>query len=114
MAAAGCVLEAAVFDLGGVVRVPGAGAISQCFIITGVGIVIVDHGGNWRAAGKAIQNAAEKFGAILFLAGCGPVMLPRCPAVQELLQFLQVNGQPRRDPVQGHADGGTVGLAENG
>lgn len=54
MAAAGRVLEAAVFNLGGVIRVTWAGTVGQIGVVSGTGIGIVNDGGNGGAAGKAI------------------------------------------------------------
>ena len=114
MSAACRILEAAVFDLGGVVRMTGPGTVLEIFIVTGTGVLIVNHCGNGGTAGIAVQDACQKFRPVLLLPGCGPVVLTRCPAVEESLQFFQIYGKSRRDAVQGHADGRAVGLTENG
>ena len=85
MSAAGSILEAAVLDLGGVVRVTGPGTVFQILIISGAGIRIVDHGGNGCAAGVTVQDATQKFRFIFLFPGAGPVVLTRGPAVQKFL-----------------------------
>ena len=114
MAAAGVVLKPAVFYLRGIIRVAGAGAVAQIGVIAGAGIGIADDGGNGRAAGVAVQQAAQEFRPILLPARGGKIILPGRAAVEERLQALQIHGKPRRDAVQGHADGCAVGLAEDG
>ena len=88
MAAAGAVLVTAIFDLGGVVRVPWPGAVLQIGIIPGAGVVVADDGRNGCAAGLAVQQAAEEFRPVLLPPRGGKVVLPRCSALEELLQLL--------------------------
>ena len=58
MTAAGYVLIAAVFDLGGVVGMAGPGAVHEIGIVPGAGVFVADHGSNGRAAGEAVQHTA--------------------------------------------------------
>ena len=83
MAAAGCVLEAAVFNLGGVIRVTWAGTVGQIGIVSGTGIGIVNDGGNGGAAGKAIQDSRQKFRTVFFFPGGGPIVPAGGPAIQK-------------------------------
>ena len=92
----------------------GTGPVFQIGVIYGAGIFIADYGCNRCAAGKAVQNAAQKFRSVLFPAGSGPVILPRSPAIQKGLKLFWIHREAGRDPVQGHADGRTVRRAENG
>ena len=114
MSAAPVVLESAVFHIGGVVRVSGSGDGLEVGIVAGAGVSVVDHSGYGSTAGEAVINAPQEFRLVLFLAGCGPVVLSGGPAVKKGLQFFKIHGKPRRNAVQHHADGGSVGLAEYG
>ena len=69
MPAACRVLKAAILDLSGVVRVSRTGTVLQVGVVTGAGVFVADDRRNGRAAGEAVQNAAEEFGAVLFFPG---------------------------------------------
>ena len=114
MTAAGSILKAAVFDLGGVIRVTRPGTVGKASIVSGTGVGIVNDGGNRGTAGVAVQNSGEELRPVFFFPGGGPVVLTRGPAVQEGLQSHKVHRKPCGDAVQGHADGRPMGLAENG
>ena len=58
MTAACRILEAAVFDLGGVVRMTGPGAVLEIAVIPGAGVFVVDDGGNGSAAGIPDQDSS--------------------------------------------------------
>ena len=114
MAAASRILEAAVFNLGGVIRMTWPGTVGQIGVVSGTGIGIVNDGGNGGAAGKAIQDSRQKFRTVFFLPGGGPIVPAGSTAIQKGLQNIEIYGKSRRDAVQGHADGRPMGLAENG
>ena len=69
VSAPGGVLESAVLDLGGEVRMAGTGAVLQIGIVPGAGVFVVNRGGDGRAAGVAVQNSGEKFRPVGFLSG---------------------------------------------
>ena len=69
MSAAGCILKTAVLDLRGKIRMAGTGDILQAVVVAGTGILVVDDGGNGRAAGETIHDACQKLRTVLFFAG---------------------------------------------
>ena len=91
MSAAGGILEASVFDLGRVVRMAGSGLVLQVRVVPGTNVLISNHRSNRGAAGISINNSTKKFGTVIFLAWGRPVVLARCPSVQELLKLFCIN-----------------------
>ena len=83
MTAAGSILKAAVFDLGGVIRVTWPGTVGQIGIVSGTGVGIVNGGGNGGAAGKAVQDSRQKFRTVFFFPGSGPIVPAGSPAIQK-------------------------------
>ena len=108
------ILKAAVPHLGGVVGVAGAGHIAEGGIVTGPGIGILNDGGQWRTAGNAVHQAAQKPGLVRLLPGGSGGIPARGPALEKAVQLLQVHPLPGGQAVHRHADGRGVGLAENG
>ena len=114
MAAAGVVLKTEVFHIGGVVRVARPGHRGKGGIVLGPGVPIADDGRQGYAAGAVPPQPGEKFRGVRLLAGGGIGVAARGPALQKALQGLKINLLPGGDTLQGHADGGGMGLAENG
>ena len=114
MAAACRVLMSAVFDLGGVVRMAGAGAVLQVGVVPGAGVGVADEGGDGCAAGGVFHQTGEKFRRVRLPAGGGVVVLSRGPAGKKGGQGFHIHGKPGGNAVENHADARPVGLAENG
>ena len=114
MAASGCILSPAVFHLGGVVGVAGAGEIPEIGIVPGADVGVADDGAQGRAAGLPLGQTGEKLRRVGFFPGGGIVILTRCPALEKAPELFQIHRFPGGNTLQGHTDGRGVGLSENG
>ena len=114
VSAARAVLIAAVFDLGGVVRVTGARRDSKIRVILRAGVRIADDGRERRAAGIAVHKAGEDLRRVGLLARRRPDVFARRAAIQKALEFVQINFLARGDALDRHADGRGMRLAEDG
>lgn len=98
MSAAGCILKAAVLDLGGVVGMAGPGAVLEIFIVPGAGVVIADHCGNGGAAGEAVQKAREKFRGIGLPPGVDQLLWPGARRFKKACNFSWSTERPAGMP----------------
>ena len=114
VAASRHVLKAPVLHLGGVVGVARAGDVPEVVIVPRPGVGVADEGGQGGAAGAALRQAGEDLRPVPLLPGGGPGAPARGPAVEEGLEFLQVDGLPGGQAVHRHPDARGVGLAEKG
>ena len=114
VAAAGIVLTAEIFHVGGIVRVARPGHRGEGSVVLGAGVPIADDGGQGHAAGGISPQPRQKLRGVRLFAGGGIGVAAGSPALQEALQGLKIDLLPGGDALQGHADGGGVGLAENG
>ena len=112
VSAAPHVRRAAPLDGGGKIRMTGTGRVREAGIIGGVLVGVFDDGAQRRAAGPAVFKARQEYGHVPLLAGGGEGAAAASAAVQKGLQFLGVHGLPGGKPVDDHADGLAVGLAE--
>ena len=112
MPAAGDILKAAVTELRGIIRMSRTRQAAKLLIIAAAGIAVADDRRQGCTAGFPVLQAAEKFRAVLFPAGCGPVVPSRCTAVQKALQGVKVDREACRQAVQRHADRFGMALTE--
>ena len=105
---------AEVFHIGGIVRMARPGHRGKGGVVLGAGVPIADDGGQRHAAGGISPQPGEKFRGVRLLAGGGIGVAARGTALQKALQGLKIDLFPGGDTLQGHADGGGMGLAEDG
>ena len=98
---------------GGEIRVARPGLIGKLPVVLRVLVRVFYHGAQRRAAGLSPLQAGEEFRHVVLLPGGGEGARSRPPAVQEALELLQVNRLPGGEAVHHHADGLSVGLAED-
>lgn len=106
VSAARAVLIAAVFDLGGVVRVAGARCDGKIRVILRARVRVADDGRKRRAAGIAVHKAGEDLWRVSLLARRRPGVFTRRAAIQKALKLVQINFLARGDALDRHADGG--------
>ena len=114
VAAAGHVLEPAVADLGREVGMAGPGAVPQVVVVSGAGVGVADEGRQGRAAGDVSHQSGDELRQVGLLPGRGRGGVPRRPAGKERPQPVHIDSKPGGNPLDGHADGRGMGLAENG
>ena len=113
MAAAAVVAPSGVADKAGIIGVAGAGQRPELGVVLAVGIGVPDHGAQGSACGPALKDAGEDFRRILFSAGGGHGVLSGRPAGHFRGDEVHVQRDAGGEALQGHPNGGTVGLAEN-
>ena len=84
------ILEASIFDLGGIIRMTGSGVILQIAIVTGTGIFVIDDSSKRSAASISIHNTTQEFRTVFLFPGRGPFILSGCSTIQKHLEFLDV------------------------
>ena len=114
MPAAPEVLKAAVFHMGGVVRMARAAQAQGLCVITRAGVGVFDHHGNGGAGGAAIVHAAQKTHLVRLDAAGGKAALFRPPLFHLGGDEFLIHRNARGQTVQHRADGRAVALAEDG
>ena len=113
MTATGHILETAILDLCGVIRVARTGSDLQIVIVTGADVGVVNYSGNRCATGIAINNTGQKFRVVCFLAGSSPRLAAGRSSIQKTLQLLQIHRKSGRNSVKCHANGRAVRLTKD-
>ena len=113
MSAAAHVVAAVVMNVGRIVGVAGARNLHQVCVIARARVGVLDDDAQRRARGVAVQYAAEKFGCVGFLAGCGALVPARCAARHLGEQSVAVNRLPGGQAVDYHADSRAVAFTED-
>ena len=113
MSAAGKVLEAFVFDLGGVVGVAGPGRFLQLRIVLGPCVGVFDLSRKGCAAEGPVLQPGEDCESVGFLPGRGQIASSRSPPVQKTLELIQVRLEAIGKTFRCDPDGGGVGLPKN-
>ena len=83
-------------------------------VIAAAGVLVLDHQGNGRAGGVAVDHARKKLDLIGLHPGGGKTVAPGPALVHAGGNAGLVHGDACRHAVQHRADGGTMALAENG
>ena len=112
MSAAPHIIEAPVPEGAGIVRMSRPGELGQVGVIHRVGVCVHDHGTQRSAGGFIVVQTGHDLWNIQFRPGRGSPVLFRRSASQKACDLLQVDGFPRREIVDHHADGCAVGFAE--
>lgn len=113
-AAAPHILPAAVPDVGRPVGVRWAGQVGDGRIILRARVAVPDDRRERRPAGAPVDDAAEDLGPVGFPSLRRHAVLLWRPSGHEGLELDRIDGFARRQPVDRHADGGRMALAEDG
>ena len=113
MSAAAGIIEAAVLDLSGVVRMTGTHAPDQGAVVTAVHVGVADEAAYRCSAGMPIQDAGENFHLIRFPAGRGRGIPAGCAPGHEAGDVVFIDGCAGGNSVDDDADSRSVGFAEN-
>ena len=114
VSAAPGILKAVVFGVGRIIGVAGAEQVGGLGVIAAAGVLVLDHQGNGRAGGVAVDHARKKLDLIGLHPGGGKTVAPGPALVHAGCNAGLVHGDACRHAVQHRADGGTMALAENG
>jgi len=94
--------EAPIFDVKGVIRVPGPHSLHDpgiLFDMERLRIDVVDDHADRGAGGVTVKNAGHDLHPVFFLTGRTDGALTRTAAVEFVLDLLLRDGQSRRHPV---------------
>ena len=75
-------------------------------------VLVADHHRNRGAQGDPVEQAAEDFDPVVFLARGGDLALARFAPIQVVLDRVQVEVQSRRTALHDHANTAAVRFAE--
>ena len=114
VSAAGNVLIAAEFYLRGIVGVTRAGDVDEIAIILRACIRVVDYSAKRRAAGRVSNESRKKFRQVCLFSRRRPCVLAGGSSAKKCAELVHVDGKTCRKSGEGHADGGAMGLAEDG
>ena len=90
----------------------GPGRMGKNAVILAAPVSVMDLSGDGFTIGTIIAQAAGEFRGVRLLSGRGPGRSPRGPPVQKALKPDKVDPLPGWNPLQGHADGLTMGGSE--
>ena len=111
-AAPAAMVAVSVFGEIGEVCVPGPEQVLDVAVVLGAGVFVADHDHDRRAGGLALVNPRVDLEPLGFLALSDQAGLAGTAALQFCMNAGLVDGEVGREPVDDHADGAAVTLAE--
>ena len=114
MSAARGILRALPLDLRRIVRMGGPRHVREGRVVGAARVRVADDRRQRRAAGMATGEPRKELRPVRLAAGRRMRALSRRAPRQKSVQFVKIGRKARREALHAHADGGRVGLPENG